>query len=55
MSYGISLGAAEGFQRPMARAGPRTALPRPGPRTSAGGRSATAADPARAQPAGGRS
>ena len=28
---------------------------RPGPRTAAGGRSATAADPARAQPAGGRS
>ena len=40
--------------RPTAT-GPRTALPRPGPRTAAGGRSATAADPARAQPAGGRS
>ena len=38
-----------------ARAGPRTALPRPGPRTAAGGRSATVAGPAQAQPAGGRS
>ena len=50
----ISHRTGRSADRPTAT-GLRTALPRPGPRAAAGGRSATAADPARAQPAGGRS